>query len=361
MWRCYSLATLTADGASYLKGRDYCSRHTQLQQVLNDCERAGVMAATVDVGGSAKLQPLKPKPKPMHRPPPIMPSAAESECCRVPTYTKQASPAPRYQHTPSFMKLPPSLVLPRLEDCAAELVDGALFWAASLYTSSYQAKALRLVASCEAWGVCCRPALMPEGALEGVNGENKEGSYALRHRLIASKPLFILEVLRRSALPLAWMDVDLEYHSFPTLFTPAGWSGEAVAARDVILWNWQSNVTNFRGRRLKMASGIAWFNKTAPAEALLLAWAEAMAYEGDGAGIGSNVRAPDDQTMDLLVNDDGWIDRASFGWLPASYLRMMPRHKDIVAVIDHDRGMVVSGKGKNSPDRPWLPPHASDP
>ena len=52
----------------------------------------------------------------------------------------------------------------------------------------------------------------------------------------------------------------------------------------------------------------------------------------------------------------GWIGRAAFGWLPESYLRMMPRHAHIEPVIDHDRGGPVSGKGKNSPLKPELPP-----
>ena len=65
------------------------------------------------------------------------------------------------------------------------------------------------------------------------------------------------------------------------------------------------------------------------------------------------------QVLDLLVNDDSWLDRAAFGWLPERYLRMMPRMKHIVPVIDHDRGVAVSGPGKNSPIRPTLPPHAA--
>ena len=77
-----------------------------------------------------------------------------------------------------------------------------------------------------------------------------------------------------------------------------------------------------------------------------------MAYE-------PNWNAPDDQTMDLLVNEDGWIDRCAFGWLPESYLRMMPRHRHITPVIDHDRGVAVSGKGKNSPIDPVLPPRVA--
>ena len=103
--------------------------------------------------------------------------------------------------------------------------------------------------------------------------------------------------------------------------------------------------------------------------------------------------------MDLLVNSppleanggDGWIDRAAFGWLPESYLRMMPRHAHITPVIEHDRGAPltrpqgtarthrapllgalltlrahrvwhagapVSSGGRNSPIKPQLPPRA---
>ena len=42
---------------------------------------------------------------------------------------------------------------------------------------------------------------------------------------------------------------------------------------------------------------------------------------------------------------------------------MMPRHRhvgDEDVVIDHDRGVPVSGKGRNSPIKPVLPPHAGD-
>ena len=379
LWRCYARHTLSVDGMHYVGGTDYCSRHEVLRRMLEKCNLKGTTTATVDVGGGARrISPLPPaapgsperyglirdpntqrwrrpnvaddQTTPLSPPPP--PPVKRGDLAwdwRTPSARRpMAAGFPHYEHDAEFHQLPAALQLPRLEDCAPELVADAEFWAASLYTSSYAAKAARLVTSCEAWGVCCRPALMPEGALEGVAGENKEGSYALRHRLIASKPIFILSVLRASPLPLVWLDVDLEFHSFPTLFAPAAWS-DVAAPRDVLLWNWQCNVSSFGGRRLKMASGVAWFNKTAGAEALLLAWSEAMAYE-------PNIRAPDDQVMDLLVNDDGWIDRLAFGWLPESYLRMMPRHSAVVPVIDHDRGAAVSGKGKNSPIKPVLPP-----
>ena len=97
------------------------------------------------------------------------------------------------------MRLPEGVQVPRLDECAPILVWNASFWAASMYTSGYAAKADRLEISCEAWGVCCRTSLVPDGVL--LNGE-KEGSYKLRHRLIAMKPLFILSTYLASPLPL---------------------------------------------------------------------------------------------------------------------------------------------------------------
>ena len=242
-------------------------------------------------------------------------------------------------------------------------------------------QARRLVASCEAIGVCCAPVAVPRAAFGGA----AEGTPALRYRLIATKPLFIYEALRASRLPIAWcaptasahahrarrsrprapprrrrrarrrLDVDLEFHAYPSLFDGSAWGPSEThdpgLGRDVLLWNWQGNLSWFGGRRLKAASGVAYFNKTEAAERLLLAWAQAMAYP-------PNSDAPDDQALDLLVNNDGWIDRAAYGWLPAAYLRMSPHHSAVAPVIDHDRGAPVSGRGRNSPKEPVLPPHA---
>ena len=221
-WRCYARSTLDAEGR-FKGGTEYCTRHKQLSDLLKSCVSERATSATVDargatetlgLGPAATAQPSMPAPYPpsVPRPHPSVPRASfststPSECCRAPLKRLPAKPPPHYVHTPSFMRLPAQLKLPRLEDCDDALVRDALFWAASLYTKSYEAKAQRLVQSCEAWGVCCRPALMPDGALEGVKGSNREGSYALRHRLIASKPIFILTVLQASPLPLAWLDV----------------------------------------------------------------------------------------------------------------------------------------------------------
>lgn len=71
---------------------------------------------------------------------------------------------------------------------------------------------------------------------------------------------------------------------------------------------------------------------------------------------GPNQRAPDDQVLDKLLMEGGWIKRASFGWLPASYLRMMPSYyRGIEPVIDHDHGN-PPGLLKHSEAKPQLPP-----
>jgi len=43
--------------------------------------------------------------------------------------------------------------------------------------------------------------------------------------------------------------------------------------------------------------------------------------------------------LDKLLSEDGWLSRASFGWLPASYMRTMPAYYNgVVPVIEHDHG-----------------------
>ena len=69
-----------------------------------------------------------------------------------------------------------------------------------------------------------------------------------------------------------------------------------------------------------------------------------------------NERAPDDQVFDTILKAGGWLQRASYGWLPASYLRTMPSYyRGVIPVIDHDHGN-VPGLLKHSETKPHLPP-----
>ena len=162
-----------------------------------------------------------------------------------------------------------------------------------------------------------------------------------------SSPPFLLSQLKATRLPVVFLDTDLEFHQFPRLFMPGSWPD---GDRDVALFNFWGNETNLTARHIpNTGSAVAFFQQTYRAKKLLVAWAEAMAY-------GPNKRAPDDQVLDLLLVEGGWLQRASFGWLPSSYLRMMPSfYRGVDPVIDHDHGN-PPGLLKHSEAKPQLPP-----
>ena len=71
---------------------------------------------------------------------------------------------------------------------------------------------------------------------------------------------------------------------------------------------------------------------------------------------GPNKKAPDDQVLDLLLTEGQWLGRASFGWLPSSYLRLMPSfYRGVDPIIEHDHGS-VPGLLKHSKRKPTMPP-----
>ena len=147
--------------------------------------------------------------------------------------------------------------------------------------------------------------------------------------------------------PVVFLDTDLEFCSFPYLFTPSSWPN---GGRDVAIFNYWGNETDyFHASTPTTGSGVVFFNQTMRAKAVLTAWSEAMAWN-------KNQRAPDDQVFDKILKQGGWLYRASFGWLPASYLRTMPAYyRGVAPVIDHDHGS-APGLLKHSTAKPHLPP-----
>ena len=73
------------------------------------------------------------------------------------------------------------------------------FAAISMYSPRYEAKASRLVRSCERVGICCKATQLPPNAF-GPNAP--EGSEEFRFQTIAMKPSFILSQLEATALPV---------------------------------------------------------------------------------------------------------------------------------------------------------------
>ena len=254
---------------------------------------------------------------------------------------------PGYEHDPK--KLTPEGRGIRLQEMGLLMSnlchsESNSFVGITLFSPKYEEKASRLVRSCERVGICCQGTMLPSNAF-GPNAP--EGSEAFRFETISMKPSFILSKLESTKLPVVFLDTDLEFHRFPDLFVNGSWP---QYPRDVLLFNYWANETRPETKNTpNCGSAVAFFNTTEPAKALLKAWAQAMAYAG-------NARAPDDQVLDLLLSKGEWLRRASFGWLPAAYLRTMPSfYRGVVPVIDHDHGS-APGLMNHSEAKPKLPP-----
>jgi len=254
---------------------------------------------------------------------------------------------PRYEHDPK--KLTPEargidlykydVLMSRFCRAANSKVVGI-----TMFSPHYKEKASRLLRSCELVGMCCKATQLPADAF---GKHAMEGTEAFRFQIIAMKPSFILSQIDSTDLPVVFLDTDLEFHRFPDLFLPGSWPHSNTV--DVSLFNFWGNETLPETKnKPNIGSAVAYFNSTDRAKSLLRAWAEAMAYE-------SNTHAPDDQVLDLLLTEGEWLGRASFGWLPTSYLRIMPSfYRGVVPVIDHDHGS-APGLIKHSDQKPVYP------
>ena len=257
--------------------------------------------------------------------------------------------APHYEHNASLLEEHHFSKYSSSASAACRLPSGngsdGGFVGISLYSPRYQDKATRLLASCARFGLCCHVIGVPSDAF---GPDTLEGSDAFRFKFINMKPIFMIRQLQKLNKPVAWLDVDMEFRKFPTLFTSGSWPG---GARDLAIFNFRGNHTGTTS--VATASGVVFINNTIRGRALLQAWTEATAWPG-------NTEAPDDQILDTLLNEGHWLHRASFGWLPASYLRHLPNYyKGIDPVIDHDKGNPDGVLG-HSTKLPQLPPVASN-
>ena len=254
---------------------------------------------------------------------------------------------PRYNHTASKL----SLLARGIDLSKSDVMLSATckskanqFVGVALYSPKYEGKARRLLRSCSRVGVCCKATLLRPDAF---GKDALEGTDAFRYEVIASKPSFILGELESTNLPVVFLDTDLEFYSFPHLFVRGGWPN---GGRDIAIFNFWGNETDpEHAGSPNTGSGVVFFNHTQRAKSVLIAWAEAMAWK-------ENTRAPDDQVFDTILKAGGWLTRASFGWLPSSYLRTMPAYyRGISPVIDHDHGS-APGLLTHSDKKPHLPP-----
>ena len=117
-------------------------------------------------------------------------------------------------------------------------------------------QAERLLRSCARVGACCKARLLPPDAF---GADAPEGSEDFRFQTIASKPSFILGELEATKLPVVFLDVDLEFHSFPNLFVPGSWPNDG---RDVAIFNFWGNETDrAHATTPNTGSGVVFFNQ----------------------------------------------------------------------------------------------------
>ena len=218
------------------------------------------------------------------------------------------------------------------------------FVAVTMYSPKLEKKATRLLTSCERQNICCKATRMI-GQFGKGSSAIKEGSDEFHLEMIRMKPAFILSQMDRIRLPIVWLDCDMEFHKFPKLFLPGSWP---LGARDMLLFNSVGNDTKGQDNP-QVVSGVAFFNYTSAAKNLLVAWSEAMAYE-------LNAEAPDDWVLGELLGGGSWVKRATYGWLPSSYMRHLPaNYRGVDPVIDCDHGSLPGIDG-HSDALPNLPP-----
>ena len=280
-------------------------------------------------------------------------------------------PLPHYMHDPDKLTMEARGIDLSHEEVLMSSTcksKSANFIVISLWSPKFKSKAERLLRSCERNGVCCKSTHIPPDLF---GADAMEGTDAFRFQLIATKPAFILSELEYTRSPVVFVDTDLEFHKYPALFDSrlvgqpekGGWPccslpdstacDGGVGSRDLGVFNYWGNETDqFHGKAPSLGSGVMFVNATQRAVDIMVAWAEAMANE-------ANAEAPDDQVLNKLLNEGGWLPRASYGYLPASYLRTMPWfYRGVDPVIDHDHGASpgVAGHSEATPTLPMLQP-----
>ena len=286
-------------------------------------------------------------------------------------------PLPHYMHDPDKLTMEARGIDLSHEEVLMSSTcksKSANFIVISLWSPKFKSKAERLLRSCERNGVCCKSTHIPPDLF---GADAMEGTDAFRFQLIATKPAFILSELEYTRSPVVFVDTDLEFHKYPALFDSrlvgqpekGGWPccslpdstacDGGVGSRDLGVFNYWGNETDqFHGKAPSLGSGVMFVNATQRAVDIMVAWAEAMANE-------ANAEAPDDQVLNKLLNEGGWLPRASYGYLPASYLRTMPWfYRGVDPVIDHDHGASpgVAGHSEATPTLPMpMPDDPNDP
>jgi hypothetical protein len=187
----------------------------------------------------------------------------------------------------------------------------------AMYTDDFTERVQALIRSCEQHGA----------AIDARRIQLDE-----YRRTIASKPDFMLRMLKRLRRPIVYVDADFEVMQYPTLF-------DNPENADFMIYNWYADSGNSIGRYhpevLLCSSGVIYWNWTPAALRLLREW-RAMAR--------ANPLCADDQILDRVFNEGRYIRSIRYCWLPRSYLRIEPYFPDTAPVLNH-----ADAPGANGP------------
>ena len=78
------------------------------------------------------------------------------------------------------------------------------FVGVSLFSPAYEEKARRLLGSCNLKGVCCKATMVSS---DFMGASTPEGTDQFRYRMIALKPLFLLDQMEKTLEPVVFLDV----------------------------------------------------------------------------------------------------------------------------------------------------------
>lgn len=150
---------------------------------------------------------------------------------------------------------------------------------------------------------------------------------------ISGKPQFVKDNLLRYRQPVCWVDADSEIIQHPSLLF------EKENNTHLQIYNWLADDDNHvtRNQPNKISKAINWItgneneNEISQTKLLCSSGTFAFNYSKESlelldkwiAEMKRTPHIPDDQVLDRIFNEGGYINKLNCRWLPKSYNRMM--------------------------------------
>ena len=169
---------------------------------------------------------------------------------------------------------------------------------------------------------------------------------------ISFKPEFVKNCLLNFKQSVCWLDVDTEVIKYPVLLMDKNsddinlqiynWYADSdnhITRKNKDVISKVANIfikdNNNYNKKLLSSSGVFSFNYSKESIELLDNWIQEMK---------KNPNQVDDQVLDKVFNEGGYINKLIYRWLPKEYNRMVwyPDWLDVSPVINHTKSDVCS-------------------